>query len=173
MSSNWDALQSRLDSLKRPTTAFTICEDPEVRQRLNRAKTAASEAEQILHALGDDDAAQRPLFEDRAKNARAELAAAHKAFAKASVTLTFQALERKMLQDLQSAHPASEAEEADGDDFAMDTFAPALIAAASVDGMPVDYARHCLDTWSSADARDLWNAAWTVQHTQRTDLGKG
>ncbi|MFM9373276.1 hypothetical protein [Streptomyces sp. Da 82-17] len=173
MTTNWTALQKRLDTLKRPTLGFTICEDPEVRHRLNRAKTAVADAEQTLTALTAADEPQRPLFEDRAAAARAELAAAQEAFDKAAITLTFQALERRELEDLQAKHPASEQDEADGQDFAMDSFAPALIAAASVDGMPVDYAKHCLDTWSAADARGLWNAAWSVQHQQRTDLGKG
>ena len=74
---------------------------------------------------------------------------------------------------LQKQHPASEEEEASGQDWSMDTFAPALIAAASLDGMPTEYARKCLDTWAPGDARDLWQAAWSIQHQKRTDLGKG
>lgn len=172
MSSNWDALKTRLDGLKRPTQAFTICEDPEARQRLNRAKADLRDAEQTLAARPDDDA-NKTVFEDSVKNAKAELAAAQKAFDKVAVTLTFQALERKHLADLQAKHPATEEEEAQGEDFHMETFAPALISAASLDGMPVDYARNCLDTWAPGDAHDLWQAAWSVQNTRRTDLGKG
>ncbi|MEU1134475.1 hypothetical protein ABZ383_32220, partial [Streptomyces sp. NPDC005900] len=111
-------------------------------------------------------------YEARAKAAKAELDAAQKAFDAAAVTLRFTALERRTLMELQEKHPPSEEEEAEGEDFAMETFAPALISAASLDGMPVDYARHCLDTWSAADASGLWNAAWSIQHQQRTDLGK-
>jgi hypothetical protein len=50
---------------------------------------------------------------------------------------------------------------------------PALIAAASLDGMPEEAAARYLRTWIPSDARALWQAAWSVQHTQRTDLGKG
>jgi hypothetical protein len=169
----WAAKQKRLDSLKPAVAAFTICDDPDLRQRLADAKASAEDAETLLRNLTAEDEPSRPLAEQRAERARAELAAAQQAFDKRAVALRFTAIPRKDLEDLQSKHPASEQEEADGADFAMDTFAPALISAASLDGMPVDYARHCLDTWSAADARDLWNAAWGIQHTRRTDLGKG
>jgi hypothetical protein len=169
----WDAMQRRLDALKRPTAAFTICEDLEAKQRLARAKSSADEAEQALAAATGADDADRTALEAQAKDAKAELATAQKAFDKASITLRFTALERKELAALQAAHPPTEEDEAEGDDFHSDTFAPALISAASLDGMPLDYARHCLDSWSASDARGLWNAAWQIQFQQRTDLGKG
>ncbi|MFC9497644.1 hypothetical protein [Streptomyces sp. NPDC056982] len=171
----WAAMQKRLDALQRPTAAFTICEDLDAKQRLTRAKNGADEAEQALAtaAAASADAADRTVLEAHAKDAKAELAAAQRAFDKASITLRFTALERKELEALQAAHPATEEEEADGDEFHSETFAPALISAASQDGMPLDYARHCLDSWSAADARGLWNAAWQIQFQQRTDLGKG
>lgn len=169
----WAAMQKRLDALERPTTTFTICEDPEAKQRLNRAKSAADLADQALAALTPAEGADRTSLEDRVREAKAELAAAQKVFDKVSITLRFTALERKALSDLQNAHPPTEKEEADGDEFHTETFAPALISAASLDGMPLDYARTCLDSWSAADARGLWDAAWAIQFQQRTDLGKG
>ena len=175
MSSNWDALQRRLDGLKKPTATVTICDDPAARQRLALAKANAEEAKQALAGLmiANPDAEHRPQYEERDKAAKAELAAAQKAFDRCAVTLTFQALDRKEFDDLQKAHPATEQEEADGDDFHMATFGPALIAAASTDGMPEEYARHLLDTWTGPDAQALLTAAFSVQHQQRTDLGKG
>lgn len=171
--SAWDGIQQRLDSLQPAVARFTICDDPELRAKLADAKAEADEADQVVRGLTKDDEPNRALFEQRAEQARATLAQAQAAFDEKAVVLRFTALPRKDLEALQNAHPASEQEEAEGADFAMDTFAPALISAASLDGMPLDYARHCLDTWSAADARGLWNAAWGVQHTQRTDLGKG
>lgn len=173
MSTTWETLQKRLDGLKKPTTTFTICDDPAARQRLAQAKAAVLEAEHDLGLVDANDEAARQTAEGRVKAAEAQLAAAQKAFDKASVTLTFQALDRKVLADLQKAHPATEEEEADGDDFHMETFGPALIAAASTDGMPEEYARHLLDTWTGSDAQDLLAAAFSAQHQQRTDLGKG
>ncbi|MFI8792567.1 hypothetical protein [Streptomyces sp. NPDC055105] len=171
----WDAMQKRLDALQRPTVTFTICEDPEAKQRLTRAKNSADEADQALAAASAMAAgdAGRATLEAHAKDAKTELTAAQRAFDKAAITLRFTALERKELAALQTAHPPTEEDEAEGDDFHSDTFAPALISAASQDGMPVDYARHCLNSWSAADARALWNAAWQIQFQQRTDLGKG
>lgn len=178
MSTTWDALKARLDGLKRPTTTFTICEDDDARRRLYEAKANLRAAESDLASLTDgretdeDTATEAAAAEVRVKAARSELAAAQKTFDKTAITLTFQALERQQLIDLEKQHPASEEEEANGAEYAS-SFAPALVAAASVDGMPVDYARHCLDTWSLADSEGLYAAAVSVQRSQRTDLGKG
>ena len=174
MTTTWDALQKRLDSIKLPTATFTICEDPDLRQQLLRAKATHQQATDRLNALTEDtDPEVKAMVQKTADTSKADLAAAQKAFDKASVTLRFSALERKALEELQKQHPPTEQGEADGEEFALDTFAPALISAASVDGMPVDYAKHCLETWSAADATALWRAAWGIQHQQRTDLGKG
>ncbi|MFJ6608235.1 hypothetical protein [Streptomyces lydicus] len=169
----WATLAKRLESLKPAVATFTICDDPDLRARLNDAKAAAADADAALKSLGADDEPARPMFELRAKQATAELTDAQKAFDKAAISLRFQALPRQELENLQNAHPASEKEEEAGEEYAMDTFAPALISAASLDGMPADYAKHALDTWSAADAQALWRAAWGIQHTSRTDLGKG
>ncbi|MGV2914736.1 hypothetical protein [Streptomyces alfalfae] len=171
--STWADKAKRLNALKRPTQTLTICEDPDIRERLAKAKAEAKEAADILAGLDKDaETTHRALREERVKQTRAELTAAQKAFDAVSVTLTFTALERTALEELQAKHPATEEQEADGEDFA-DTFAPALVSAASVDGMPEDAAREYLNTWSFADARALFRAAWSIQHTQRTDLGKG
>lgn len=169
----WATLAKRLDALKPAVATFTICDDPDLRARLNDAKNAADEADATLKTLATDEEAARPLLELRAKQATAELAEAQKAFDKAAIRLRFQALPRQELEALQNAHPASEKEEEAGEEYAMDTFAPALISAASLDGMPAEYAKQALDTWSAADAQALWRAAWGIQHTSRTDLGKG
>lgn len=169
----WAATQKRLDGLKPAVARFTICDDLDLRSRLAQAKDEAADAENLLRNLTADDQPNRLLYEQRAETARTALAEAQKAFDAKAVVLRFTAIPRRELEELQSKHPASEQEEAEGADFAMETFAPALISAASLDGMPVDYAQHCLDTWSAADARGLWNAAWSIQHASRTDLGKG
>lgn len=171
--STWAEKKKRLDALKRPEQPFTVCEDTAVRERRNRAKAAHRTAAEALENLPPEAESDRPLFEARVKTTERELAAAQKAFDAVSVTLTFAALERTALDELLAKHPASEEQEAEGEDFAMDTFAPALVSAASVDGMPVDAAQQYLNTWSNADARSLFNAAWSIQHQQRTDLGKG
>ncbi|MEW9521801.1 hypothetical protein [Streptomyces tubercidicus] len=169
----WAATAKRLDALKPAVAKFTICDDAALRTRLNEAKAATEDAEATLNALGAEDEAARPMFELRAKQAASELSDAQKAFDRAAIVLRFKALPRQELEALQNAHPASEKEEEAGEEYAMDTFAPALISAASLDGMPADYARQCLDTWSAPDAQALWRAAWAIQNQSRADLGKG
>lgn len=172
--STWDALAKRLDSVEKPVGTLKLCPDPNVRDRYLQAKKEADHADGYLKELSKDaDPDARALVEKQVSDAKAELIKAQKAYDEQTITLKFTALERKRLEALQDAHPAGEEDEARGDDFALDTFAPALIAAASLDGMPADYARQCLDTWPPSDARDLWNAAWSIQHRKRTDLGKG
>jgi len=174
MPNNWDALKKRLDKVKKPVSAFHLCEDPDIRDRYQAAKKAADRTAAYLKSLPDDTGADaRALAQKRAMEAASELAAVDPEYQAATITLRFTALERAALEALQNAHPASEEEEAAGTAFAYDTFAPALISAASLDGMPVEDAAHFLNTWTAADAQALFNAAWSVQHTQRTDLGKG
>ncbi|MFH9425971.1 hypothetical protein [Streptomyces sp. NPDC017529] len=170
---NWDRLAKRLDTLTPATTTFTICDDADLRQRLAHAKAAVADAEGTLASLQTADEPNRPMFHKRAEDARDALAAVQAEFDQKAIRLRFKALARQELEALQNAHPASEKEEDAGEDYEMETFAPALISAASADGMPVEYAKHLLDTWSAADARALWHAAWSIQHQSRTDLGKG
>lgn len=170
---NWTTLQEQLDQIQKPHHTLRLCQDADVRSRYLKAKRDAEQIDAHLTGLGKDaDPDARALLTKQAATAKTELAAAQKAYDQKTVKLRFTALERQELELLQKQHPATEQDEAIGDDYAMDTFAPALISAASLDGMPVDYARKCLNTWSPADAKDLWNAAWSIQHRQRTDLGK-
>ena len=171
---SWAEKQKRLDGMAKPTRTLAMCDDPDVRDRYQTAKQAAARADDYLKSLPKDaDKDARALLEKEAKAAQAELKSAQDDYDAHTVTLTFQALERGQLEKLQAAHPAIEEDEALGRDFNFDTFAPALIAAASVDGMPVEYATQAMKTWSLADSTDLWNAAWSVQQRKRTDLGKG
>jgi hypothetical protein len=172
--STWDALAKRLDNVKKPVSTFRLCQDTDIRDRFLRAQYADEEAQQHLKDLPKDtDPDARAVYQQEAKAAATELTAARKAYDAEIIVLRFAALERKELERLQTQHPASEADEAKGDEYAMATFGPALVSAASLDGMPVEAAARYLDTWSTGDASSLWNAAWSIQHTQRTDLGKG
>ncbi|MFF9787201.1 hypothetical protein [Streptomyces nigrescens] len=168
----WAKIAKRLDNRKPAVAKMVICDDMELRARLNEAKAAATDAEAHLNNVSEDDPA-RSVLQLRADQAAADQEQAQKDFDKVAIVLRFKALPRPELEDLENKHPASEVEEAEGESYAMETFAPALISAASLDGMPVDYAKHCLDTWPAADAQDLWRAAWGIQHQSRTDLGKG
>lgn len=178
--SNWDALKKRLDNVKKPIRTFALCEDPEIRDRYRSARRTSEDADTYLtqvkaqagEADGFDPGALAAV-EKQAKDAKAELAAAKKAYDAATIILRFQTLEQQELEDLQEQHKPSEEDEEQGLNFALDTFAPALISAASLDGMPVEDAASYLKTWGPEDAADLWRAAWSIQHVKRTDLGKG
>lgn len=170
----WDALAKRLDRVKKPIRTFSLCDDPDIRDRYLAAKREADRADTYLQSLSPDaDTQARALVEKQAKDAHTALAEAKKDYDAHTVTLRFQALEQQQLETLLAEHPPTEQDEADGAEFDSGTFMPALIAAASLDGMPVEAAARYLKTWTPVDARALWNAAWSVQHTQRTDLGKG
>lgn len=171
---SWDTLQKRLDNVKKPVSTLRLCDDADIRDRYLTAKRNAEQADSYAKALTEDtDPDARAALDKQAKDAADELTAAKKAYDAHTITLRFTALERRELEQLQSKHPASEEDEERGNDYAFDTFAPALISAASLDGMPLDYAAHCMQSWTAGDSAALWRAAWSIQHQQRTDLGKG
>jgi hypothetical protein len=173
-STTWDALEKRLNSVKKPIAVFRLCDDPDIRDRYLTAKREADQADTHLAGLPKtSDPADRTLLEEQAKTAKTALEAAQKAYDAHTIVLRFQGLERQKLEELLAKHPPSEKDEENGAEFAEDTFMPALIAAASLDGMPEEAAARFMRTWIPSDARALWQAAWSVQHTQRTDLGKG
>ncbi|GAA3591473.1 hypothetical protein [Streptomyces osmaniensis] len=170
----WAALEKRLNTLPKPTSTLKLCADADVRDRYLAAKQAHARTDESLKALpADAEADAKKLLQSRAVETAAALEAATAEYDQATVTLTFQALERGQLQTLLDEHPPTEEDEEKGADFHFDTFAPELIAAASVDGMPAEYAANALKTWSLSDSDDLWAAAWSVQRRKRSDLGKG
>lgn len=172
-STAWDALERRLNNVKKPVNVFRLCDDPDIRERYLTARKEADRADAYLDSLAKEtDPDVRAVAERQAKDAQARLAAAQEAYDAHTVTLRFQALEREELEDLLAKHPPTEQDEENGSEFAED-FMPALVAAASLDGMPQEAAARFMKKWTPSDARNLWQAAWSVQHTQRTDLGKG
>ena len=170
----WDAIQKRLDDMPKPTQILRLCADPDVRDRYHAAKQAAAHAEDYLKTLSKDaDKDALALVRKQIRDAQADLKEAREAYEAATIILTFQALERGQLEDLIKDHPPTEEEEQEGKEYHTDTFAPALISAASTDGMPLEYAQHAMKTWALDDWKSLWGAAWLVQQRKRTDLGKG
>jgi hypothetical protein len=169
----WDAIQKQLDSMPKPTQTLRLCADPDVRDRYQTAKQAAARVEDYKKSLPKDaDQEAAAHVRAQAREAQAELKAATEAYEAATVTLTFQALERGRLEALIKEHPPLEDEE-QSTEFHVDTFAPALIAAASTDEMPLEYAQHAMQAWPLDDWKALWGAAWLVQQRKRSDLGKG
>lgn len=151
---HWASSLERLRARQRPTRTLTICDDQGVKQELLAAQLDAQDA--------SDTVAQKRLVKAQA------------AFDAAAIVLRFQALTRRDMTDLKAAHPPTEEQAEDGMVFNIDTFAPALIAAASLDGITPEDATAFLETWSDGEADALFSAAWSVQSdTGRLDLGKG
>jgi hypothetical protein len=168
--SPWDHLKKRLDDIQPAVATFTICDDPDLRERLADAKKEARDAEAAWNSAAD---IVKDMVKKRLERARTELDQAQAAFDTRAVTLRFKALPREELEALEREHPATEEQEGNGDAWNGDTFPPALISTASLDGMPLDYAKKCMDRWPVPDFQDLWNAAYGIQNHRRTDLGKG
>jgi hypothetical protein len=168
--SSWNDLKKRLSNIKPAVATFTICDDLDLREQLAAAKKEARDAEAAWTTAADE---VKDIAKKRLDRARTRLDDAQAAFDTHAITLRFKALSREELEDLEREHPATEEQEADGESWNPDTFPPALIAAASLDGMPVEDAREYMAKWSNPDFRDLWNAAYGIQTLRRTDLGKG
>jgi len=169
-SSPWDHLKKRLDDIQPAVATFTICDDPDLRDRLAAAKKEAREAEAAWNSAAD---VVKDMVKKRLERARTALDDAQAAFDTRAVTLRFKSLPREELEALEREHPATEEQEADGEAWNRDTFPPALISAASLDGMPVEDAADYMAKWPIADFQDLWSAAYGIQNHRRTDVGKG
>lgn len=170
----WASLEERLNAIPKPTRTLALCADPEVRDRYQAAVQAHARADEYLKSLPESaDKDARTLWRKKVADAQVELDAVKPEYDAATVILTFRALERRHLEELLDKHPPTEEDEAKGSDFHFDTFAPELISAASVDGMPAEYAANAMKSWPLADSDDLWAAAWSAQRRKRTDLGKG
>lgn len=164
---HWAAKMERLRARQLAETTFVICDDAEVRTRHQRTRHALDLAQAYAKDHPDDTEAAAELA--TAQTAHDE---AKSAYDQVAITLRFRALPRTALEALYKQHQPSEAESDDGKTWA-DSFPPALIAAASVDGMSEDDARELLSAWSLAEADAMFNAAYSVQNTTRADLGKG
>jgi len=162
------ATLERLRNRRRPTVTLTICDDLAAKRALGEAQYEERAAQRAVDADPGDAEAKKKLAA-----ARKQVTKCQQAVDGASIKLRFQALERKELDALKKAHPPTEEQAEDGFEFNVDTFAPELIAASSLNGITVADARTFLDTWSNAEAAALFDAAWGVQGESRMDLGKG
>ncbi|MGW7572380.1 hypothetical protein [Streptomyces sp. NPDC054765] len=158
----------RLRRRTRPTNKLRVCDDNELRERVEAAEQTAQHARFLAEATPDDE-----LATQRASDAESVAATVRAELDDASDFLTFLALPRPVLEELIAEHPPTEKQEAEGAVFNPDTFPAALISAASFDGMSREEAAELLTTWSAPDANFLWEAAWQVQQESRVDLGKG
>jgi hypothetical protein len=171
LDAHWAAKQAKLRNRKTTTATLRICDDDDLKATLEEAKrarrVAAADLETQQTKDGKEQATRRLEAADEA------LQAAQAAVDAATVTLTFRGLPRKAYEALVNEHPPTEEEAEEGGEWNAETFTPALVAASSVDGMPIEDAAYFLEEWSPAEAGMLFNAAMSVQLTSRMDLGKG
>lgn len=153
---------------KRPVLKMTICDDTVIKSALEIARHTLRQLKAAAADRPDDATVTVALTQ-----AEQDLAEAQAAFDAEAYDLRFEALPRTDFEDLKKQHPPTEAQAEDGFAFNIDTFGPALVSAASLDGLTVDDAASFLDTWAENEAAALFNTAWSAQQENRTDVGKG
>ena len=169
---HWAAKMERLRNRALPERVLKICDNDDVKDAL----ATALRAQYVIKAQAEDvkDGESVPAdLKAALATAEAAVAAAQAAVDADTIELRFRGLPRPDYEALIAAHPPTEKQATDGAPWNIDTFAPALISASSVDGMPVDDAKFFLDTWGDVEANALFGAAHSVQQMDRTDLGKG
>jgi hypothetical protein len=165
---HWAATRERLRRRARPVATLTICDDHAARDGLNTAKRALQMVEAQATASPDDTELQQEVAA-----AQRALDTAQQAYDQVAILLRFQAMHRTVFEDLKRAHPPTEEQATDGEIVNVETLAPELIAACSMDGITAEDAREYLDTWAIGEANTLFNTCWGLQSETRMDLGKG
>ncbi len=168
----WAEKMRRLRERPPAQRTLRVCDDEQVRREAVLADEALARARYVAKSHPEDEDVARRIPELERANAKAQ-----EALAASSVTLTFRALPRPVLEELIAAHPPTEEQAAEDAAFNPDTFPAALVSASSVDGMSETEAEELLGSWPTAEANALWEAAWQVQQVNRADVvadvGKG
>ncbi|MFD4397200.1 hypothetical protein [Kitasatospora sp. NPDC058478] len=167
---HWALKLAKLRTRQLAEVPVRLWDDVNVRQAFEAIRERAANA--ALMAAADPEDESRRIV---AEAAAAELEDATTGADRFSTLLTFRALPGEAFADLIKAHPPTP-EEAERDSTAEwndKTFPPALIAAASVDGITEEQAAEFLATWGHTDRLALWEGAWSSQITRRADVGKG
>ncbi|MFF0741517.1 hypothetical protein ACFYVL_14070 [Streptomyces sp. NPDC004111] len=176
--SHWASKLARLRARQLPEHTFQLCDDLAAKKRLDQAKLdvarlrlASAEATPAEHGA-------------ELEHAEAALRDAQDAFDAVSLTLTFKALPRPVLDGLIKRFPPTEEQAEEGDAWNPETFPAALTAAAHierdetgqiVEGLSEADAQDLLDSWSVAESNALFAAAWQAQQITRAstaELGK-
>lgn len=174
LDAHWAATRARLKDRKPLQRTLRICDDQDLKDAV---ETAARDQRLAAAALENAkflrDKAETSLATARLADADEALTAATEAADAATIVLTFRALPRREYEDLVKEHPPTEEQAEEGDDLNLETFGPAIVSAASVDGMTLEDAQDYMANWSEAEATALFNAAFQIQRTSRMELGKG
>ncbi|MEU1307825.1 hypothetical protein ABZ419_02860 [Streptomyces cinnamoneus] len=175
---HWAAKMARLRARTLPEQTLVICDDPEVRERLDAAKAEAARCRAVDAAAGQQDCKET-------RRAETEVDKAQEEFDAVALKLTSRALPRPVLDGLIKQFPPTEQQAEAGDLWNPEAFPAALIAAAHVErdpsGQPVEgmtpaEAQELLDAWPISESNMLFQAAWQAQQLTRAstvELGKG
>ncbi|MEN8649119.1 hypothetical protein ABCR94_00325 [Streptomyces sp. 21So2-11] len=175
---HWARKLARLRARQLPEHTLQICDDMAAKKRLDQVKVEVARCR-----MADAEAERTNSAET--ERAEHELMVVQAAFDTVSLSLTFKALPRPVLDGLIKRFPPTEEQAEDGDAWNPETFPASLIAAAhierddagqGVDGMTEDDAQDLLDSWPVAESNALFAAAWQAQQIVRTstvELGKG
>lgn len=165
---HWAARMQRLRDRKPVERELHVYDDDSPRRDVEMARLAVTAARA---EASDAEAPERAEQRRRLRKLESELEAAEADLAQHRVTLRFRALPRDVYEALQAAHPPTKEQEANGEAYNVDTFAPALIAATSVDGMTEAEATELLTSWNQAEAGALFGTAVAVNTVTRVSLG--
>ncbi|GGU44160.1 hypothetical protein [Streptomyces violascens] len=177
LDAHWARKLARLRARQLPEHTLQICDDLAVKKRLEQAKLEAARCRMA-------DAENQRTTSPETEQASAELSVAQAEFNDASLSLTFKALPRPVLDGLIKRFPPTETQAEDGDTWNPETFPAALVAAAhierddagqAVEGLTEEEAQDLLDSWPVAESNALFAAAWQAQQIARTttvELGK-
>jgi hypothetical protein len=103
--------------------------------------------------------------------AKAALEETQTALDEVTVELTFQALPRRAFEKLISENPPTDEARKEGEQYNVDTFVPALIAACSVDGLTLEDVERLIEQWNVAEVGSVFALCRTVNETARVSLG--
>jgi hypothetical protein len=140
---HWQAKLAKLEAKKPIRRSVKIVLDYDVEQAVVDAQTEVLRRENtLLRAQGDaesapeDEASKEAVTdaETALEAAKAALEETQTALDEVTVELTFQALPRRAFEKLISENPPTDEARKEGEQYNVDTFVPALIAACSVDG---------------------------------------
>jgi hypothetical protein len=154
-------LLARLQAKKPLTATYELVLDPEVWGRVEAARDAVERAR---------------LFDDAglaAAQTALEQAEADAETAGAVERLHLQAVARPVYESLLLANPPTEEQKAEGQTYNVDTFSPALVAAALVDPETGEHPLTAEDvaalwtSWNQGEVYALWSAALQVSTSVR------
>ncbi len=150
-----------LNKLRKPArVTLTLQMDGQAQARENDLRRAIAAARQA-EAVAGSDLSQGPP--ESVVDMETELDAARAASADSQATFTFEACSFAALEALQYQYPPDDQQKADGLQWDVERFAPALLALTCIEpGLSDNEAKELWTTWEAGLVNTLYRAAWDV-----------